>query len=143
MRTELALGSLYESLGDHAAADTLYHKALAANENHAGPYNPAFAAAVKGLHRLPPSDEAAGKVHTPANANISSLTEESGLESSRKLEKIINSAKNNDLLNENDDTDRALVSDFRKHILQSSEVKFDASRRDSSKEAVSNLLLGM
>ncbi|HEY9773220.1 MAG TPA: tetratricopeptide repeat protein [Planktothrix sp.] len=113
LKTIIALGSIYESVGDHASAAQLYRISLAQSEKEAGPYDPALAGRLKNLSHLAIQTSKTGK----QPGSMSELAVSSDLDASERMAKMIASRKNTDLINNNDQTDANLLSEFRKQIL--------------------------
>jgi tetratricopeptide (TPR) repeat protein len=114
--TLFALGSIYESAGDHELAMNLYSRALAINERTYGPLSPAVATA---LHRLGRASFHAGKVEQAEHnykQSLAILLNQPGLTASNELESLL--ADYSDLLHKKDSTDSDLVSDFQTEFLK-------------------------
>ena len=111
----MSLGSIQESLGDHNRAVAYYQRAVRINEKDFGPYSPEFA---HNLHSLARANARAG--HTQAAKKqykqaISILMKEPSLNASDQLEKAMH--EYSDLMKGSDDSDRSLINDFKKDIL--------------------------
>lgn len=111
-----ALGSLQESAGDHTTAMTFYNRSLAINEKNYGPYSPAVASNLHGLARsmCAAGNKIEGEKHYKRAMAI--LSQDPSLEASTELKSLL-SDYNKDLLKGNDDSNRQLINDFKKDIL--------------------------
>ncbi len=113
--TLFALGSIFESEGDPKLAMTLYRRALAINEKNYGPFSPAVAS---NLHRLGRAECNAGNVEEAEHnyrSSLAILEQQPGLKSSDQLENLL--ADYSDLLRKTDTSNRDLIADFQKEIL--------------------------
>jgi len=114
--TLFALGSIFESEGDHRSAMKLYKRAVAINERNYGSRSTALA---ESLHRLGHANASAGQISEAERnykASLAILMDEPSLSSSKQLENLLSDY--NDLLRKNDNTDSALISDFQREILK-------------------------
>jgi tetratricopeptide (TPR) repeat protein len=113
--TILALGSVYESLGDHDLAASMYHRAFAINQHSFSPYDPAIASSLPNLRRVAPHPQ-----RTQASLHCGTGLNATSLESSRSLVNGVVKSPSNDRLRKDDSTDDDLLSDFQKQMLHSS-----------------------
>jgi tetratricopeptide (TPR) repeat protein len=121
----MALGSIQESVGDHAAAITYYQRALRLNEKNDGPYSPEFAA---NLHALGRANARVGKRNEAVRQYkqaVSILMKEPSLRSSEQLEKVMHDYT--DLLKNTDDSDKSLINDFKADVLNQAPQQSDAT----------------
>lgn len=112
-----ALGSIYEAEGDPSSAMALYERALHINEKDYGPYSPAVA---NSLHRLGRASYRAGdrdqaKKHYKLALSI--LLQQPGLDASNQLQSLLSDYA--DLLKHDDASNKDLISDFQKDVMQS------------------------
>ncbi|HEY9720097.1 MAG TPA: tetratricopeptide repeat protein [Trichormus sp.] len=108
--TIMAIGSVYESLGNHDLATRMYHQASEIHARKFEPYNPAVTSALPNLHRVIP--------HVPAQPRNQRVGLDSAdLDASHQL--VNGLGKSHDRLRSNDSTDRDLLLDFQKQMSQS------------------------
>lgn len=111
----IALGSVQESEGDHAAAMPYYQRALQLNERNYGPYSPEV---VSSLHRLARSTYRAGQKES-ARAHykraMSIAQSQTTPATSAQLPFLISDYK--DLIKGDDQSSQELLQDFKKDIL--------------------------
>ncbi len=113
----MALGSLQEAEGDHAAAMSYYQQALSINEKNYGPYSPYVASS---LHRMGRASKKAGKVQdaeTHYKRAISILSKDPNAEAATQLEGVMHDY--GDLLKGDDTSNKDLIRDFQEDILNS------------------------
>lgn len=113
----MALGSLQESGGDHAAAMSYYQRALSINESNYGPYSPAVASS---LHRMGRASKKAGRVkdaETHFQRAISILSSDPNADAARQLQGVMHDYGN--LLKGDDTSNKDLIKDFQEDILNS------------------------
>lgn len=113
----MALGSLQESGGDHAAAMSYYQRALSINESSYGPYSPVVASS---LHRMGRASKKAGRVkdaETHYQRAISILSSDPNADAARQLQGVMHDYGN--LLKGSDTSNRDLINDFQEDILNS------------------------
>ncbi|HEY9714934.1 MAG TPA: tetratricopeptide repeat protein [Chroococcales cyanobacterium] len=125
------LGSIYESVGDHAAAMRHYNRAIRISEKNYSPYDPALLTHVSHLPdsspRLFSKQPARRSSRLPQDAALSMP----GLTASKQLlEQIDNHDK--DLISEWQDTDDSLIEDFHKEILRRPSVSLQAKEVHNS-----------
>jgi tetratricopeptide (TPR) repeat protein len=115
--TLMALGSLQEAAGDHNAAMTFYQRALAINEKSFGPYSPAVANNLHGLARATcaAGNKVEGDKHYKRAMQI--LSQDPSLDASKELQSLMTDY-NKDLITGEDNSNRDLLRDFKKDILQ-------------------------
>ncbi len=120
----IALGSVQESEGNHAAAMPYYQRALQLNEKNYGPYSPEV---VSSLHRLARSTYRAG-YKAPAQAHykraLSIAQNQNSPEVAVQLPYLISDYK--DLIKGDDQSSQDLLKDFKKDLLPDNEVKSTA-----------------
>ena len=113
----MALGSLQESGGDHAAAIGYYQRALSINESSYGPYSPVVAGS---LHRMGRASKKAGRVkdaETHYQRAISILSSDPNADAARQLQSVMHDYGN--LLKGSDTSNKDLIKDFQEDILNS------------------------
>ena len=112
----IKLGSLQEAAGDHNLAVTFYQKSLAINERNYGPYSPAVANNLHGLAKAMcgSGNKIEGEKHYKRAMAI--LSQDPSLEASKELEVLLKDY-NKDLIKGNDDSNRDLIKDFQKDVL--------------------------
>lgn len=111
-----ALGSIQEAAGDHDAAMVLYQRAVRINEKQWGPYSPEMG---ESLGRLARSAANVGKYDVSARhfkRAMAILSKQPGLEAANQLEAMIHDYA--DVLKHLDNSDSALIQDFKKDILK-------------------------
>ena len=111
-----AIGSIYESEGDHVSAMRYYSKAIAINEKKFGPYTPAFADALPRPDQDSADRKYSGKFDQNSRSSLSTLVQQSGLDASKELRKILGDY-DTDLLKKNENSDQDLIADFYSQIL--------------------------
>ncbi len=110
----LALGSIQEAEGNHAAAMTYYQRALNINEKNYGTYSPEFA---DNLARAGRTSYKAGDISSARKyykQSINSLTKQPGLAASENLKKLLKDYK--DLNIGEDNSNQELIKDFKEEI---------------------------
>ncbi|MBZ0185708.1 MAG: tetratricopeptide repeat protein [Candidatus Obscuribacterales bacterium] len=112
----MTLGAIEESAGDHSAAMSYYNQALSIAERNYGPYSPVAASALHGLGRLHGKTGNREEAVSSYKRAISILSKEPNLEAAKQLESVTHDYA--DLLKGNDDSNRDLIKDFNKDILQ-------------------------
>lgn len=138
----VALGSIQESAGNHATAMSYYRKALNINEKNYGPYSPAVAG---NLHFLARATAASGDRRTGVQhykRAISILSKDPSLSASGQMETLMHDYR--DLMQKDDDSNRDLIKDFQKDILNKSKSPSidqiaQAAPAPGSRMAASNL----
>jgi tetratricopeptide (TPR) repeat protein len=110
-----ALGSLYESAGDHRLAMDYYNRAIGINEKHFGPYSPEFANWLPSPDRASNSKDQLGVRFYKESPSV--LRQQSGLGASRALENLLPSY-HEDLLKKEDTSDQDLISGFQSEIAK-------------------------
>ena len=134
----MALGSLQESGGDHAAAMGYYQRALSINESSYGPYSPLVAGS---LHRIGRASKKAGRVKDAEvhyQRAISILSSDPNADAARQLQVVMHDYGN--LLKGEDTSSKDLIRDFQEDILNSknppvkqSEKRIQGGVQDSNK----------
>ena len=135
-----ALGSIYESGGDHEAAMQYYKRAIATNEKHYGPYCPPFAG------NLPVSDQTQGSINKNKkngyeSAQLSILSKQAGLDASKVLQSLLPSYKK-DLLTEDDSSDQDLISSFQTEVAKVSTNDIGSANISVSTNAANDIASG-
>jgi tetratricopeptide (TPR) repeat protein len=115
--TIVALGSVYESLGDHDLAANMYHQALSIHAKKFSHYDPAVAESLPNLDRIIQADRPASS-STQAGTGMNSMS----LDASHSMVSSVVKKPAKDLLQSNDSTDGDLLSDFHKQILRSEDA---------------------
>ena len=111
----IALGSIQESLGDHATAMTYYSRALKINEAKWSPLSPALSNNLRCLGRacFHAGRKEEGKKHFRRAIDV--LSNDPSLDSSNELEVLTH--QYNDLLAGTDNSNSQLIQDFNRDIL--------------------------
>ncbi len=111
----IALGSIQESLGDHATAMTYYSRALKINEAKWGPLSPALSNNLRCLGRacFRAGHKEEGKKHFKRAIDV--LSNDPSLDSANELEVLTH--QYNDLLAGTDNSNSQLIQDFNRDIL--------------------------
>jgi tetratricopeptide (TPR) repeat protein len=111
----IALGSIQEAAGDHTTAMRYYQQALTINEKQYGPYSPAVGANLHSLARAAyaTGNKADGEKHY--QRAIAILSKDPSLEASKELQDLMQ--EHSDLIKHSDDSDRQLINDFKKDII--------------------------
>lgn len=108
----IALGSVYESAGDHRSAYDCYNRALAIGESGFSRYDPAIRAATE--HSVSEAEMTAliqkAQVHSAGSVQHTI----SGLKASRRMLSQVQAKKENDLLRQKENSDQALLSEFKR-----------------------------
>jgi len=122
----MALGSLQEAEGDHAAAMNYYQQALSINEKNYGPYSPYVASS---LHRMGRASKKAGRVQdaeTHYKRAISILSKDPNSDAATQLEGVMHDYGN--LLKGDDTSNKDLIKDFQEDILNSKSTSTKSTR---------------
>ncbi|HEY9720096.1 MAG TPA: tetratricopeptide repeat protein [Trichormus sp.] len=133
LSTLFALGSIYESAGDHELAMGLYSRALSINEKAYGPFSPSVAAT---LHRLGRANYNAGKVDEAEHnykRSLAILVNQPSLGASSELESLLGDYS--DLLRKKDTIDSDLVSDFQNEFLKDNPKSITPATKPPSQSA--------
>lgn len=135
-----ALGSIYESAGNHDVAMQYYKRAITINEEHYGPYCPPFA------NSLPVSDQIQesinkNKKNEYESAQVSILSKQAGLDASKVLQSLLPSYKK-DLLTEDDSSDQDLISSFQTEVAKVSTNDIGSANISVSTNAANDIASG-
>lgn len=116
----MGLGSIEEAAGNHVAAMKYYNRALGINEKNYGTYTPEAAAALHGLGRV--NYKLGNKSAATENYKraITILSKEPNLDAANQLKRVMH--EYGDLIKGNDQSDKTLIDDFNKDILNKSSL---------------------
>lgn len=117
----MKLGAIEESAGNHTVAMGYYKRALQITEENYGPYSPEAAYALHGLGR---TNKATGNIDAASSSYqraISILSKDPNLEAAEELKKIMSEGA--DLIKRDDDSNKDLLKDFQRDILNNDGAK--------------------
>ncbi|NJL73107.1 MAG: tetratricopeptide repeat protein [Candidatus Competibacteraceae bacterium] len=126
----LALGSIQEAEGNHAAAMTYYQRALNINEKNYGTYSPEFA---DNLARAGRTSYKVGDISSARKyykQSINSLTKQPGLAASENLKKLLKDYK--DLNIGEDNSNQELIKDFKQEIYGDTKEEKPKQKSDTT-----------